>query len=325
MAEAAGLALSGIAFTSLVTSCVDILEYFNNGRYWIHDLGLALTKVSLLKVRLDQLEHTLHAGPFSNDTCHAALRGLSGVDAVLEQTNELCRRYSHLPPGGCEPITTTPDDQVCHTGQSHCKRHESLGLVMQRGERGSLRAWRRFDLEFLLSSIEKLVSSLQGGEADCSPPETRSPTPSSDQELQSSLHKPARVEEKCTIRVHHSQHMSSSYSVCPKDKSLHTKSQPQARPNMSVKRVTQSNMPTPETVDKFVRNTVEQAGLLYKGGVITPGGDVVTSGPVHAEENQVRGSVMVVGAQTSIDLDKVLNHLQKMATIQEKEVPSTKD
>ncbi|KAJ3528383.1 hypothetical protein NM208_g10224 [Fusarium decemcellulare] len=288
MAEAAGLALSGIAFTSLVTSCVDILEYFNNGRYWIHDLGLALTKVSLLKVRLDQLEHTLHAGPFSNDTCHAALRGLSGVDAVLEQTNELCRRYSHLPPGGCEPITTTPDDQVCHTGQSHCKRHESLGLVMQRGERGSLRAWRRF-------------------------------------ELQSSLHKPARVEEKCTIRVHHSQHMSSSYSVCPKDKSLHTKSQPQARPNMSVKRVTQSNMPTPETVDKFVRNTVEQAGLLYKGGVITPGGDVVTSGPVHAEENQVRGSVMVVGAQTSIDLDKVLNHLQKMATIQEKEVPSTKD
>ncbi|KAF3808923.1 hypothetical protein GCG54_00011114 [Colletotrichum gloeosporioides] len=44
MAEVAGLALSGVALASLITSCIDIIKYWNDGRFWINDLGLAITK-----------------------------------------------------------------------------------------------------------------------------------------------------------------------------------------------------------------------------------------------------------------------------------------
>ncbi|KAL9941183.1 hypothetical protein ACHAP6_009242, partial [Verticillium nonalfalfae] len=60
MAETAGLVLSGIAITTLFTSCVEVLEYFENGRNWICDLGLAQAKVNLMKIRLSQLEDNLH-------------------------------------------------------------------------------------------------------------------------------------------------------------------------------------------------------------------------------------------------------------------------
>ncbi|KAI8213845.1 hypothetical protein K4K52_003328 [Colletotrichum sp. SAR 10_76] len=102
MAEVAGLALSGVALASLVTSCIDILEYWDDGRFWINDLGLALTKVSLLKARISQLGNVLPAAANEegdeHSTCHVALQGLSGVDAVLRQTNELCQRRLSTPP-----------------------------------------------------------------------------------------------------------------------------------------------------------------------------------------------------------------------------------
>ncbi|KAM5376904.1 hypothetical protein ACJZ2D_005248 [Fusarium nematophilum] len=214
MAEAAGLALSGIAFTSLLTSRVDILEYFNNGRRWIQDLGLALTKVNHLKICLGQFENTLHLDPVdgcSNDMSHAALRGLSGIDVALEQTNELCKRYSYLPLGKDGPITAISSADVCRTGQSHHQRGELSDVGKDRGELCGPGAWhrlgekvcwavqdkRRFDrlisgLEFLLSNIEKLASSLNGDTEDYSLPKSRlSPVTSHEKEPQNPFQIPA--------------------------------------------------------------------------------------------------------------------------------------
>ncbi|KAM0273977.1 hypothetical protein ACHAQH_008069 [Verticillium albo-atrum] len=117
MAETAGLVLSGIAITTLFTSCVEIIEYFENGRNWICDLGLALVKVNLLKIRLSQLEDSLPEPGDESATIRSPIlglesltrsevscndwevsvifRGLSGVDEVLRRTSKLCRRYSY--------------------------------------------------------------------------------------------------------------------------------------------------------------------------------------------------------------------------------------
>ncbi|KAM0326738.1 hypothetical protein ACHAQA_006611 [Verticillium albo-atrum] len=123
MAETAGLVLSGIAITTLFTSCVEVLEYFENGRNWICDLGLAQAKVNLMKIRLSQLEDSLleiadgyatdeskagYFGPevwdWRSGSCDSSgddwevsviSRGLSGIGEVLQRTSKLCRRYSY--------------------------------------------------------------------------------------------------------------------------------------------------------------------------------------------------------------------------------------
>ncbi|KAM5376903.1 hypothetical protein ACJZ2D_005247 [Fusarium nematophilum] len=86
---------------------------------------------------------------------------------------------------------------------------------------------------------------------------------------------------------------------------------------MSAKRATppQSGLSTPKAEDRFIRNKVEQAGLIWRSTVSSPQGAVLTTRPLFAEENEVKGSVMVLGPQTSADLDKILNHLKEIHSI----------
>ncbi|KAG7102552.1 hypothetical protein HYQ44_018362 [Verticillium longisporum] len=109
MAEAAGLVLGGVAITSLFTACIEILEYFENGRNWVCDLGMAFAKVNLMKVRLSQLQddwlNTAVGGwhkkewpgekvsGFAGQAWEVATisQGLLGIDDVLRRTTEASR------------------------------------------------------------------------------------------------------------------------------------------------------------------------------------------------------------------------------------------
>lgn len=112
MAEATGLVLGGIALASLVTTCVEFVEYFEDGRDCMRDFTLAVTKVKLMQVRLDQLGRAIQKGDIdtlSIKTCppdgtaeakhgwhHVAgalPEGLLGIRNIIERTTELCRRY----------------------------------------------------------------------------------------------------------------------------------------------------------------------------------------------------------------------------------------
>jgi hypothetical protein len=209
MAEVAGLALGGLAITSLLTSCLDILDYFHNGRYWLYDLGLVLTKVDLLKLRLTQLEAQLQLIPpatekadlstIGHDDMVAALpvndidlaamaqSGLSGINAILQRTNHLCKRYSYRPimaAGGKTSSgkyhTTTLKDPPSGWGKIHAtqadprQKQSPPPAVPSRGWQTLPKkvSWalcdkKRFDsliidLDFLLSNLEKVVSTLPG-------------------------------------------------------------------------------------------------------------------------------------------------------------------
>ncbi|KAI1085384.1 prion-inhibition and propagation-domain-containing protein [Whalleya microplaca] len=54
MAEVLGLALSGVALVSLFTTCLDFINYFDDGKAYLSDAPIAVTKVRLLKTRLRQ-------------------------------------------------------------------------------------------------------------------------------------------------------------------------------------------------------------------------------------------------------------------------------
>lgn len=180
MAEAIGLAFGGIALTGLVSSCVDILEYTNNARYWLYDLSLALTKVALLQCRLDSLREVCLAataighdksgegsGDWTSSTgCNVAAQGLSGVKSVLEQTYKLCRRYSlaHMERGGHYHAThrlQAPALAASYLGEPHLivalKPWRRLGRQLS----WALQDKKKFDklildLDFLLSNTEQL-------------------------------------------------------------------------------------------------------------------------------------------------------------------------
>lgn len=106
MAEAVGLALGGIALVSLVSTCVEILEYVESARDLARDFRLALTKVSLIKQRLTDWGTAMSideaTGPedgitrpsWSND-CGVLIRDtLWGIKDLLEKTSRMSRRHS---------------------------------------------------------------------------------------------------------------------------------------------------------------------------------------------------------------------------------------
>lgn len=109
--------------------------------------------------------------------------------------------------------------------------------------------------------------------------------------------------------------MSSPNDTSLKRKSSDSEAQPRKQ-NMSAKRASPVNMSTSKAEDQFIRNKVEKAGLIWRGNVYTPENEMATPNSVYAEGNEVNGSVMVLGLQTSSDLDKVLNHLKEMRKLE---------
>lgn len=176
MAEAAGLAIGGIALASLFSSCVEFLEYFENGRDWLYDFSLALTKVNLMKVRLYKLEYNRRIAETSlegRDVLQIKLQqengaishGLSGITEILEKTTELCRKYSYN--------ATTNDIHKAPINETRdCINHTALSFTQPRSKPKSLSiiskkvAWtlhdkKKFDglisdFEFILSNLERI-------------------------------------------------------------------------------------------------------------------------------------------------------------------------
>jgi hypothetical protein len=188
MAEAAGLALGGISIASVFSSCVEILEYFEDGRNWLYDFSLALTKVNLMKVRLSQLGEHLEietcmaetgvlqsAWPPANGTGSVSA-GLLGISKILGRTTALCRRYSVSPDVGPAGPTKQPGDcdirafnHLIFSFTRLPSRPQSLSTL------GKKVCWavhdkKKFeglisDFECILSNLERIADGLENGQS----------------------------------------------------------------------------------------------------------------------------------------------------------------
>lgn len=187
MAEATGLALGGIALASLITTCVEFLQYFEDGRDCMRDFTMAVTKMKLMKARLGQLGQLGELGQLGDtedmsiqpcqpdrvaDEWHhvasALPEGLSAIHDIIQRTTELCRRYNHG--GGAD------DGDFSFAAQPLAQqRTESSGETPPAGRRAILRSIKRktswalhdkkkldvliADFEFLLRNLEKIIES----------------------------------------------------------------------------------------------------------------------------------------------------------------------
>lgn len=128
MAEAAGLVLGGVALVGLISTCVEIAEYLESAKNRAGDLKLALTKVNLIKQRLDDWGSARGAQPAgmpppdpqSNHTIDPSACGvlllieetLNRIKLLLDKTNRMSRRYCFRSPNhqrdlkyNCPPLS----------------------------------------------------------------------------------------------------------------------------------------------------------------------------------------------------------------------------
>lgn len=194
MAEAAGLALGGIALASLFTTCIDVLEYFDQARNWSKDLQLGLTKVSLMKERLRQWGQAMSINSPGHESqilrhrwpqeSEVIIDSLLGIREILGSTAQMCTR--HKPLGekaqwpsrdnshivhiidGSAPTDPCPskDPSISNKSCPHrSQRQRCIGawhlkiiwIVQDRKKLSSSIA----DLDFLLNNLEKIGKRLQ--------------------------------------------------------------------------------------------------------------------------------------------------------------------
>lgn len=91
MAEAAGLVLGGVALVGLISTCVEISEYLESAKNRAGDLKLALTKVNLIKQRLDDWGSARGAQPArmpppDPQSSHTIDPSACGVLLLIEET-----------------------------------------------------------------------------------------------------------------------------------------------------------------------------------------------------------------------------------------------
>jgi len=329
MAEAAGLVLSGIALTSLMTSCIDILEYFDDGRHWIRDLSLAFSKVDILKARLSQLKDIMPFDPASEtpklpdvpccNTSRSTFCGLSGIKMILEQTNELCRRYSHHPQSRDEPVIFPNTTNDFHTDRLGYSRQQLPGIRWgkryQDGWRvpcrfGKQMRWaihdkRKFgtlisDLDFLLSNIERLVSSLQACDTCVSTKDKLQSMASPNKGMSMSMFVRAKT------------NLSPEPSIIDESQ-VQTPSVKSANMSATRRSLPPSSLQGNALVDKFANNDISRGGYISKGASLSPLSEV---GQTHVEGNKVVTSVLIAGYHSSDDQDRSFRHLQEMLKIE---------
>lgn len=180
MAEAAGLALGGIALASLFSACVEVLEVFENGRDWLYDFSLAQTKVNLMKLRLSQLGDNMQTGiSLEEEACFpqnswrqesgTVCNGLLGITEILGKTAELCRRYSYAI--DAEPITQRSNCsmRVSNHATISFARSPSRPRILSTISKKvcwAVHDKKKFevlisDFEFILSNLERIIDGLE--------------------------------------------------------------------------------------------------------------------------------------------------------------------
>ncbi|KUI66192.1 Heterokaryon incompatibility protein s [Cytospora mali] len=183
MAEATGLVLSGIALASLVTTCVEFVEYFEDGRACMRDVNLAVTKVNLMKARLCQLgdlENTaippslLDASAAPDDWQHVAKslpEGASGIKEIIQRATKLCKKYCRdgMPETSRARKCTIAAQSSSHqldgrdsSGESPPAGRRAIYKTMKRSVSWALHDKKKFngliaDFDFILSNLEKIT------------------------------------------------------------------------------------------------------------------------------------------------------------------------
>lgn len=112
MAEAAGLAIGGIALISLFQSCLDFLDYIESVKDCEYSVNVSITKLSILGKRLDRWGDVLAVNqPVHEDDIlrkrwlidsQPIMQGLSHIRSILKAAKVLSERYR------LGPSDTTP-------------------------------------------------------------------------------------------------------------------------------------------------------------------------------------------------------------------------
>jgi hypothetical protein len=184
MAEPIGLAMSGIALAGLFSTCIEFVEYFEQGKNWAKDFQLALTKVSLMKRRLSQWGTAMSVSSPGAEAQSLRARwpsesgvimeSLMGIRDILASTTYMCRRYrfskgemdpAHWPQwkidGDAKEVPLEGNASVRSTQSNRqntfrTARLKAIWAVQDRKKFQTLIG----DLDFLLSNLETIGERL---------------------------------------------------------------------------------------------------------------------------------------------------------------------
>lgn len=92
MAETVGLAFSGVALISLFSTCLEMVDYIDNGKSYFTDAPIAATKVELLRTRFKQWGEDMNImnadhveeSAWSPDENKIIVDSLEGIKKVIE-------------------------------------------------------------------------------------------------------------------------------------------------------------------------------------------------------------------------------------------------
>lgn len=189
MAEVAGLVLSGVAVTSLITSCVEIVQFIEDGRDCMFDFSLAMTKLDLLQIRLCQLGEAMASCPQASpdgvvtEDSYPSQRprgyqqsslgdALLGIQDILGRTGNLCRKYSFdFQDGPIKPeygLATSIQEVFGPTtaaGVQHQRRQPLRWSSLSRRVSWAVQDKRKLgglvsEFDFFLSNLEKITQNL---------------------------------------------------------------------------------------------------------------------------------------------------------------------
>ena len=194
MAEAAGLALSGIALVGLFSTCLEISEYLEQFLDWSEDFQLALTKISLMKKRLSHWGTAMSIAGSGEEAeilrerwpaeSEVIMDSLLSIRNILDKTTCVCWRHSCSSAGqdhantlrsrlnneGCNGLSTSvsypaflPSHPTGRPVRAH--KHGTLTTVHSKivwvfRDRKRLQELIT-DFDFLLDNLEKISERLQ--------------------------------------------------------------------------------------------------------------------------------------------------------------------
>jgi len=182
MAEAAGLALGGVAIASLFTTCIELMDYFELCKSYEYDYKMACLKLSLLKTRLDSCRLAIQSRGNSCQGSEEALgcqstpegdvirQSLQGIADILNNAELLKDKYCLRARESRNKISLSKRQVLTASSNQDC---EATILERVRGVRvtfirrsttWAIRDKQKFDvliedLGFFVSNLEAVSSS----------------------------------------------------------------------------------------------------------------------------------------------------------------------
>lgn len=335
MAEPAGLALGTVALASLLSTCLELIEYFELGKSYEYDYELACLKLSLLKSRLDTWGHCSGVSaahhveeelethwPRERIVIHKSLQGIAGIFGNAQLLKD---KYCLLPRKGRGiSVGLVRSGQAPVFGHGHRRsfsdRVPSLSFC-RRSTTWAIRDKQRFDnliadLEFLISNLEEVSSRLRltcvAPQEEMSPqsdsPSARGVANSTDPRSTPSGGMPNRSLPRS--------HQSSSSETCDKGKKPQQPAAEASDPGVSDQSI--SRTPT-ESGYAFSVDKIDKCAAVFHGTLggaalqPAPKGQQVKCRVVHATGN----ARVIGGAMSDTNLDNFLNTTTRESCIKD--------